>query len=138
MLPGCSVLDRVDVTIQWLDTANNLLLRTNDQIATMSKQMVDTQVLLVESNRLVVESTKQLQSSIKNVVQSNARMDVSDANMANSNANMELPNENMTKTPAGGLSRKVTCPDRAKVPCAVMAMCRPSSINRMMVNQRLT
>jgi hypothetical protein len=83
------------------DTANNLLLRTNEQIAIMSKQMVDTQALLVESNRLVVESTHQLEASIKNVVQSNGKMDISNANMTKSNANMELTNENMTKTLAG-------------------------------------
>jgi methyl-accepting chemotaxis protein len=98
MLSGCSVLDRVDMTIERLDIANNLLLRTNEQIATVSKQMVDTQALLVQSNKLVVESTRQVAASIKNVVQSNGKMDISNSNMTKSNTNMELTNENMTKT----------------------------------------
>ena len=39
MLSGCSVLERVDMTIERLDTANQLLCQANERLATSSQQM---------------------------------------------------------------------------------------------------
>ena len=36
-LSGCSVLDRVDMTIAQLDTANRVLSQTNEQMSSMHR-----------------------------------------------------------------------------------------------------
>ncbi|WP_151458176.1 hypothetical protein [Tautonia plasticadhaerens] len=100
MLSGCSVLERVDMTIQRLDTANHQLAVANQQIAIANRQSVESQALMAESNRLVVESQRQMAASIEQVAQSNGKIDVSNANMEATLAEMEASRAGIARSNA--------------------------------------
>ena len=62
MLSGCSVIKRVDMTIERLDTANGLLLTTTQQMASVSKQMAETQA---SSSSQIASSSNRPDRSVK-------------------------------------------------------------------------
>jgi len=97
---ACSMLGRVDTTIERLGTANNQLIAANAHLSMANRQLADMQSQLTECNRQLVSANQRLDATQANVTAANSKIDKTNEGLAQTINQLGETNTALTQTNA--------------------------------------
>ncbi len=95
---GCSMLGRVDATLERLGAANDHLTTANAQLGMANHQLAEMQSQLTEANRQLVAANKRLDATQENVTAANRKIDKTNEGLAQTLAQLGETNKVLSQT----------------------------------------